>query len=462
MKVLPLPEDFNDFRITARSLLNEGAPPSLVDFRAEDSSIFKVHKQPLPSPPLSLKITKERLRWLQNIAMFRSDDSWNLLYRLLWKVMGNYMILENPADPDVIEAERRAKQVSRDIHKMHAFVRFNKMEVEGNEYFVAWHRPQHKILKAGSSFFKHRFGAMRWSILTPDESAHWDLKNLNFGPGVSNQPDFSDPVVSDWLTYYESIFNPARIKIKAMKKEMPVKYWESMPETRIISRLLAEAPERVEKMKKAAQPRADIPPYRSLTELSAHCQACKACPIACLGGKAVFGEGSETARIVLVGEQPGDTEDTLGRPFLGPAGELLQNLLNECNIRRSDLYITNAVKHFKWTARDKRRLHQKPDGSDILACKPWLTAELGLIKPEFIVCLGATAAQSVLGIKISIADALEEMYSGPNNAKVFVTYHPAAALRAPEQKKSEIITDIRKTLMQAIQLLNSSRDNHFS
>lgn len=198
MKVISPPKDFADFRSVSRSLIEEEIPPAQINFRA-DNDLFRepwLPSQP-PSPPSSpLKVSKNRLRWMQTISMFRSEDTWHLLYRLLWKIRANPRILENPADPDVIEAERRAKQVSRDIHKMHAFVRFNKVDTPEGEYFVAWHKPQHRILRAGAVFFKNRFGSMRWSILTPDESAHWDLQTLRFSSGVESPPAFSDSVES--------------------------------------------------------------------------------------------------------------------------------------------------------------------------------------------------------------------------------------------------------------------------
>ena len=226
-----------------------------------------------------------------------------------------------------------------------------------------------------------------------------------------------------------------------------MRYWESMPETRIISELLAEAPARVEQMRLMAQPRATVPPHETLTELKASCRDCSACPISCSGGKAVFGEGPATARIMLVGEQSGDEEDLSGRPFIGPAGQLLNEVLESCEIDRAKLYVTNAVKHFKWEPRGKRRLHQRPNGSEILACKPWLLAELESIKPSVIVCFGSTAAQSVLGIKISLTDSLGKVFRGPNNVEVFVTYHPSAALRVPSaDKRDEIVSAIAMTM----------------
>lgn len=448
MNIAPLPTDFEQFRLYAKSFLAHGTPPSALQFRAEDGPLFATRKPPLlENVPTPFSISKNRLRWMRLIALHRADDTWDLLYRLLWKLRENGYALENPIDPDVIDAERRARQVSRDIHKMHAFVRFHKTTVGERQYFVAWHQPQHKILRAAVPFFKRRFAAMRWSILTPDESVHWDLEKLSYGEKVLEQPSFDDDFEKHWLTYYSSIFNPARIKIQAMKNEMPVRYWHSMPETKLINSLIAAAPARLEKMREAAPIRATVPEHSSLAELREACHSCTACPIACLGGKAVFGDGPTDARIVFVGEQPGDEEDLSGKPFAGPAGQLLSRVMNECGIERSSMYLTNAVKHFKWTPRGKRRIHQKPVGAEILACKPWLSAELAMLRPELIVCLGVSAAQAVLGLQMTVKKELDNEFEGPKGARVLITYHPSAALRAPtSEKREEIVQALRATM----------------
>ncbi len=460
MNYREVPNDFSEFRERARHLLAVGADPSQVSFapplaRSETALPLVFPKEPMPSKsePASpaLIISREKLRWLQTIAMNRAPGMWDLLYRLVWKMHRiNKHILDNPADPDVIEGERRAKQVSRDIHKMHAFVRFRKTVIDAQEHFVAWHNPQHKILRAGISFFKKRFGGMNWSILTPDESAHWDTKAVTFTEGVDKNPLEGDEFEAHWLTYYSSIFNPARIKIKAMKKEMPVHYWDSMPETALIPRLLAEAPTRVATMQETARAASIVGDYTSIAQLKTACSQCRACPIACLGGGAVFGEGDESSAMMLVGEQPGDQEDRQSRPFVGPAGQLLDQVLERCQIDRSKLYVTNAVKHFKWTPNGKRRIHQRPTGAEILSCRPWVVAEMHIVKPKVIVCLGASAAQSILGLKVSIKDQLGQMMEGPGGTKLLITYHPSAVLRVPEtNKKNELMREIARTMVKA-------------
>jgi DNA polymerase len=163
----------------------------------------------------------------------------------------------------------------------------------------------------------------------------------------------------------------------------------------------------------------------------------------------VFGEGAAHATVVLVGEQPGDQEDRLGHPFVGPAGKLLDKALAEAGIARRELYVTNAVKHFKWEPQGKRRKHKKPSAAEIAACRPWLEAEVHVVRPRVIVCLGVTAAQSVFGKAIRLNEMRDRPWSTPLAAAVFVTVHPSAVLRHPEaaQRDEEyrrFVQDLRR------------------
>ena len=163
----------------------------------------------------------------------------------------------------------------------------------------------------------------------------------------------------------------------------------------------------------------------------------------------MFGEGPERARVVLVGEQPGDQEDKTGHPFVGPAGRLLDEVLAEAGIDRSEVYVTNVVKHFKWAAaqRGKRRIHKKPNGVEIAACRPWLDAEIAAIKPHAIVCLGATAAQALIGRQFHVTESHGKFVDSPLAPYVMATLHPSAVLRAPDERKTAIeaalTTDLR-------------------
>jgi DNA polymerase len=316
---------------------------------------------------------------------------------------------------------------------MRAFVRFRRVETEEGERFVAWYEPEHNTLDANAEFFVNRFGGMRWAILTPEASLFWDLGKLESGPGVprSRAPQ-EDELEELWRVYYRATFNPARLKLAAMRAQLPVRRWNNLPEARTIPELVRLSRGRVEEMR-AAQPRSAsefIPADASWAELRDAVLQCGACQLCARATQAVFGEGNPAARIVLVGEQPGDEEDRAGRPFVGPAGQVLDEALREADLPRSDLYVTNAVKAFKFEERGKRRIHQTPRSGEISTCRPWLTAEIEAVQPGVVVCLGASAAQSVLGRKAHIA--AERGRTVPcGDLLAVVTYHPSAILRVP-------------------------------
>jgi len=177
-----------------------------------------------------------------------------------------------------------------------------------------------------------------------------------------------------------------------------------------------------------------IPPHPTLPKLRAEAAGCRACDLWERGTQTVFGEGRRTARILLVGEQPGDREDLEGRPFVGPAGLLLDRALEEAGIARADAYVTNAVKHFKWEPRGKKRIHQKPNAVEIAACRPWLEAELAVVKPHVLVCLGATAAQALLGKSFRVTKSRGVFVASPLAPRVLATVHPSSILRAPDEE----------------------------
>jgi uracil-DNA glycosylase len=185
---------------------------------------------------------------------------------------------------------------------------------------------------------------------------------------------------------------------------------------------------------------------KSLREAAENCQGCDLYKNAT---QTVFGEGSRRAPLILLGEVPGDEEDREGRPFVGPAGRLLDEALEEVGLSRDEVYVTNAVKHFRWEPRGKRRLHKKPTTRQIEACKPWLHAEILVVKPEVIVCLGATAAQAMLGRDFRITKHRGKFFKGEHAAWISATYHPSAILRAPDKedrdrKRAEFVDDLRR------------------
>jgi uracil-DNA glycosylase family protein len=169
-------------------------------------------------------------------------------------------------------------------------------------------------------------------------------------------------------------------------------------------------------------------------------RACRACDLWKCGTQTVFGEGPSRARLMFVGEQPGDQEDRSGHPFVGPAGQLLDRALAEAGIDRATVYVTNVVKHFKWEPRGKRRIHKKPNGVEIAACRPWLDAEIRLVRPHAIVCLGATAAQALLGKSFKVTARRGELIPSPLAALVMATVHPSSLLRAPDDETRRLET----------------------
>jgi DNA polymerase len=207
-------------------------------------------------------------------------------------------------------------------------------------------------------------------------------------------------------------------------------------------------------MKTLASPRGrvvapSIPQKPTLQRLREAAKGCRACPLWKTGTQTVFGEGQRTAKVVFVGEQPGNDEDLQGRPFVGPAGKLLDQALVEAGIDRDEVYVTNAVKHFKWEPKGKRRIHKKPNAREIAACRPWLDAELDLIKPEVLVCLGATAAQALLGREFRVSERRGEFVDSPLAPRVMATVHPSSILRAPDDEtrrteRKRFVDDLKK------------------
>lgn len=175
----------------------------------------------------------------------------------------------------------------------------------------------------------------------------------------------------------------------------------------------------------------------TLSSLRDAAAGCRGCDLYQQATQTVFGEGAQHARLVFIGEQPGDQEDRAGRPFVGPAGRILDQALMEVGISRADVYVTNAVKHFKWEPMGKRRKHKRPSASEVAACRPWLVSELSLIRPQVVVCLGATAVQSVFGPKASLTKARGTFQKSEFADETFVTVHPSAILRYPEREQQK-------------------------
>lgn len=445
---LPAPDDFAFWRERARGLVQCHVPPDRIAwiepggmddlFAAAGSSCAN---QPLPVPPADAPPVRASPRFLmlaRSAALHSDPARFGLLYRVLWRLQRQPQLMEDSADPDVRRIEALAKAVRRDAHKMHAFVRFRELrEADGTPHFVAWFEPEHHILRAEAAFFMRRFATMRWSILTPRGSIHWDGKVMRQGPPARREDaPQGDPVESLWRSYYAAIFNPARLKPGAMLAEMPRKYWKNLPEAELIPRLIAGARAREAAML-AAGARARAVRPATLAELAQGVAACRDCPIAGCGSRAVAGEGTLPARLMIVGEQPGDQEEIAGRPFVGPAGQVLSAFLQAAGIDRSAAYITNAVKHFKFVRKGRQRLHQSPTAREIDTCRWWLEAERALVRPRLVLALGASAARGLLGRTVSVNRERGRPLALDDGAELWVTIHPSYLLRLEGAARAE-------------------------
>jgi uracil-DNA glycosylase len=468
-------DDFEGWRDAARGLAETGVPASAVIWEVDggEADLFGRGAPPPPAGP-SFAVPRDFISLAKAAICHRDPERFALLYAMLLKLRDNRQAMEDRADPLLDRLERMAKEVRRDAHKMHAFVRFREVEEEGGATrFVAWFEPDNHIVRREAGFFVRRFTSMNWSILTPELSIHWDGEMLREGPGACRaDAPAGDPIEETWKTYYASIFNPARVKVKAMLKEMPKKYWANMPETALVAPLIAGAREREIAMierSEAAMPKRiptpDLVPPRgggdnlaaAWEALRAEARQCTRCDLYKCATQTVFGEGPLEARILFVGEQPGDQEDLAGRPFVGPAGEVFNAALEEAGIDRATAYVTNAVKHFKFVQRGKRRLHQTPTSGEIDVCRWWVTRERELIRPPLTVALGATAARSLFGKAMAIGKNRGVPHALPDGSEGWITVHPSFLLRLPDEQarmieRGRFVDDLKRIRERADEL----------
>lgn len=481
MQTITIERNFQSWRDAARSQLQLATSPDDVfwdDGTAEGGLFPAMETVPiLVGEPREVRLPRDFVDLAKWVACHVDQDRWSLLYRIAWRIAINdeRHLLNLETDNDVRRVYAMAKEIRRDRHKMTAFVRFRKTGINpenDREQFVAWFEPDNFIVELTAPFFKNRFTSMDWSILTPDCCAHWDGKNLSFTPGISKHeaPQTEDALDNYWRSYYSHIFNPARLKLNAMRAEMPVKYWKNLPEASLIAELTKKASLRMTDMIDAgvnesrAHVREKIPAgvpifethenrdpievlaqadslsLKEIVDFGSTCQACGICENAT---QPVFGEGPEDADIMIIGEQPGDMEDITGRPFIGPAGKLLDDALELAGLNRSKIYVTNSVKGFKWKSTQqgrKRRLHDTANRGEVTKCKPWLLTELLKVQPRKIILLGATASKALLGNEFKITDQRGVLSNSPIAEKVVATIHPSSLLRIQDESAKQIET----------------------
>ena len=493
---LDAPDDFDGWRRQARAAMSAGFAPERVETVIEGDA-HGLFAQPAggaggeagraPNVPTAF------LSAAAEAACHCDPERYRLIYRLLWRAAAEPHLLDNRGDRDVDRLERLAKAVRRDAHKMKAFVRFRSVPADApdeREKFVAWFEPDHHIVRHTAPFFARRFASMDWSILTPRGCAHWrggaSEADLIFTPAVARSAAPAEDALEDyWRQYYAAIFNPARLKVDAMRAEMPRKYWHNLPEAALIPDLVASAREREEAMRDAEPTAPNAATIRhqaslfddgasgedgtapqtaepqSLADFRALVEGCRACPLYRDATQAVPGKGPADARLMLVGEQPGDQEDLRGEPFVGPAGQLLRELMGEVGLDPTEAYVTNAVKHFKFEARGRRRIHQNPSVGEIDICKGWLMHEIALVQPQIVMALGGSAIRALTGRTQSVKSmrgfphelerpgAIEGAAPARNApVQMVVANHPSFILRVPDERakraaRAGLLADLR-------------------
>lgn len=255
MICISVENDYDNWRTAARKCLRKAIKPEKILWTENTQNTLFTNdlaEDQLNNGDKVIKVSPDYLELAEAVACYDDAEKWSLLYRILFRLTyENRNLLHIESDEDVRKARLMEKAISRDVHKFHAFVRFRQLEIGDKEIFIAWHVPTHFTVKRAVPFFVRRFGAMRFSILTPKGCAHWDLKKLTFTDGVSSDlAPQNDEAEDYWLTYYSSIFNPFRLKVKAMKAEMPIRHWKTLPEARLIPEMIGKAKRLQEKLKK--------------------------------------------------------------------------------------------------------------------------------------------------------------------------------------------------------------------
>lgn len=466
-RVVRLAQSFDEWRAAARELIARGVPPADVAWQSQagDGDLFSSTPDATDTSAPPLRLPRPLVELLESAACFNVHDRWAFLYQVLWRWQQGQHDVMSPADTDGARLHAMAKAVRREEHDMHAYVRFReRSEAEGAPRFVAWFEPVHEVLPQVARHFARRMGSTSWMIATPTASMLWDGQTLHAGPALlRGAAEIDDAGEALWLTYYRSIFNPARVNADLLHSHIPSRFWKNLPEGAIVPAMLSGAANGERRTGQTAtvgqrsgaamipisaeraQPARDAP-----TTLD----QCRRCELWQHATQAVPGVGPQTARIMLVGEQPGDQEDLAGLPFVGPAGALLEQALREAGMARDSLYLTNAVKHFKWEPRGKRRLHKTPAQREILACHGWLEEEIERVQPQVIVALGSTALKSIMQDGAASMTPLLGTPAQHDGRWVVSVYHPAYVLRAPDEaSRRQAYRVIVEGLRQALTLL---------
>jgi DNA polymerase len=425
--VLDSQTDWEGWRTAARALVLAGVAPDDVRW-----SVGGRGGDALPEGSGSFGVSRALVSLASLAIQARDPERFDLLYRLVWRANAGEHVMQKTTDPELRRAQGLALAVRAEAHRMRTLVRFMPVSEPTEPYYLGWYEPAHHVLEADAQLIVRRFPDLAFSILTPDAAAHWDGAELRFSAGVDRGAVPDDArLLRWWHAHHAGLLRDARVGTAIPEAEE-----------------LDEAPRPPDR---APLGPVVLPLYPdpALQEALPEAAECRRCHLHEAATQTVFGEGPARARVLFVGEQPGDQEDVIGRPFVGPAGQIMDRAMEEAGIDRRTIYITNAVKHFKFTPRGKRRIHQTPEAPEIQACRFWLDVELVRLRPKLVVAMGGTAARALLGRAVTITHERGRPLELPDGQTGFVTVHPSFLLRVPDEdaKAREyraFVADLRK------------------
>ena len=405
--VLESETDWEGWRQSARALVLAGVEPDTLTWMVGGEP------EPLPDAAGSFHVPRALVSLASQAIQARDPERFGLLYSLVWRANAGEKLLDDDSDPDVSLVRRMALAVRADAHRMRTNMRFLPVPEDDGTRFLGWFEPAHFVLPANAQLITRRFPDLALTIVTPDGAAHWDGSSLLFGSGLRHAED-DDALQAWWEHHRDRLLEQATDEV-------------SVPEAEAVDEA-PRPPDHPALGPIVLHTKRDPALRRSAQEAS----ACRRCPLYEPATQVVFGEGPPDAPVMFVGEQPGDQEDVIGRPFVGPAGQMMDRAMEEAGIDRRMIYVTNAVKHFKFTPRGKRRIHQTPEVPEIQACRFWLDVERTHVRPRLLVAMGGSAARSLLGRAVTIGRERGRPIQMPDGQAVFVTVHPSFLLRVPD------------------------------
>ncbi|HBK07664.1 MAG TPA: uracil-DNA glycosylase [Acetobacteraceae bacterium] len=405
--VLRTETDWDGWRRATRALVQAGVEPGALTWAVGDDA------QPLPGAAGTFHVPRALVSVASVAIQAREPERFGLLYSLVWRINAGEKVLEDETDPDLSLVRRMALSVRADAHRMRTNMRYLPVADDGGIRYLGWFEPAHFVLPANAQLLARRYPHLPLSIVTPDGSAHWDGSSLLFSAGLRHAAD-DEALQAWWEAHSELVLEQASADV-------------SVPEAETVD----EAP-RPPDRPPIGSVVLNTKPDPALMRAGREAGSCHRCPLYQPATQTVFGEGPTGASVMFVGEQPGDQEDTIGRPFVGPAGQIMDRAMEDAGIDRRTVYVTNAVKHFKFIPRGRRRIHQTPEVPEIQACGFWLDVERTHIRPRLTVLMGASAARAVMGRPVTISRERGRPIQTQDGQTVFVTVHPSYLLRLPD------------------------------